>query len=46
MSVVALDEVINRLDPEPDEDTEDVFEEAEEEFLVIAPLARPEVFGE
>ena len=46
VSVVALDEVINRLDPEPDEDTEDVFEEAEEEFLVKAPLARPEVFGE
>ena len=46
VSVVALDEVINSLDPEPDEDTEDVFEEAEAEFLVKAPLARPEVFGE
>ena len=40
MTVIALDEVVNRVDS--DSDTEDVFEEAEEEFRVNAPLARPE----
>lgn len=44
VTVIALDEVVNHFDPESD--TEDVFEEAEEEFLVNAPLARPEEFGE
>ena len=40
VTVIALDEVVNRVDS--DSDTEDVFEEAEEEFRVNAPLARPE----
>ena len=43
MTVIVLDEVVNHVDSESD--TEDVFEEAEEEFSVNAPLARPEEVG-
>ena len=43
VTVIVLDEVVNHFDSESD--TEDVFEEAEEEFLVNAPLARPEEVG-
>ena len=43
VTVIVLDEVVNRVDSESD--TEDVFEEAEEEFSVNAPLARPEEVG-
>ena len=38
--------MVNLLCTEPDADTEDILKKAEKEFLVKAPMARPEVFGE
>ena len=38
--------MVNLLHTEPDVDIEDIFKKAEKEFLVKAPMTRPEVFGE
>lgn len=45
VTVIALEGLVNQFDSDSESDTEDVFEEAEEEFRVTAPLAKPEEFN-